>query len=81
MLPLAYVHNNIILQPDGFEVLGVILGQCVFGTKEELKGKFVHKTLYNTSGEKIGEEKSLRVSFNYLLCANAFMNQIYLIYH
>ena len=53
---VAYLHKNLILLPEEFEVAGVILGQCVFGANGGLKGKYFHKTLYSVEGEKIGEQ-------------------------
>jgi hypothetical protein len=50
----AYLHNNIILVPGTLEVLGVILGSCVFGKDGKAKGKYFHKKFYSTSGEIVG---------------------------
>jgi hypothetical protein len=36
-------------------VIGLIIGETVFGVGGELKGKFHHKTLYSIRGEKLGE--------------------------
>ena len=47
----AYLHNNIILVPGTMEVLGVILGSCVFGKDGKIKGKYFHKKFYSNSGE------------------------------
>src|SRR6478609_10698964 len=52
---VAYLHNHLILLPESFEVIGVIIGKAVFGINGGLKGKFLHNTIYATSGEKIGE--------------------------
>lgn len=52
----AYLYHNIILVPGTLEVLGVVLGSCVFGKNGKIKGKFFHNKLYSTSGEILAME-------------------------
>jgi len=52
---VAYLHDHLIMLPESFEVIGLIIGETVFGINGGLKGTFRHKTLYSTTGEKIGE--------------------------
>jgi hypothetical protein len=49
--PIAYLHNNTIVVPGSQEVLGVILGDCVYGKNGILKGKFINNTIYTPDGE------------------------------
>ena len=52
---VAYLHNHLIMLPGSFEVIGLIIGETVFGIKGGMKGTFHHKTIYSTNGETIGE--------------------------
>ena len=48
---IAYLHYHAIIHPDSFEVLGVMLGNCVFGPQAKLLGKFFHDNVYSIKGE------------------------------
>ncbi len=53
---IAFVHNNTILVPESQEVLGVIIGDCVYGKKGMFKGKYINKKIYSPDGEMLATE-------------------------
>jgi hypothetical protein len=53
---IAFVHNNTILVPESQEVLGVIIGDCVYGKKGAFKGKYINKKIYSPDGEMLAAE-------------------------
>lgn len=53
----GYLYNNKILSAGSFEVIGVILGDCVFGKHGDIKGKHFNKTIYSIAGEIIACEQ------------------------
>jgi len=53
---IAFVHNNSILVPESQEVLGVIIGDCVYGKKGAFKGKYINKKIYSPDGEMLAAE-------------------------
>ncbi len=69
---IAYLHQNAIIHPDSFEVLGVVLGNCVFGPQAKLLGKFFHDKVYAFSGELLAKKEqqptSLPQRFNVSNC-------------
>ncbi|MFT3704569.1 MAG: hypothetical protein QM802_19540 [Agriterribacter sp.] len=64
--PCAHIYNNKVLLASTMEVIGVTLGDCVFGVSGEVKGKIFDKTLYAASGEMIATEVECKtaVEFN-----------------
>jgi hypothetical protein len=53
---IAFVHNHTILVPESQEVLGVIIGDCVYGKKGAFKGKYINKKIYSPEGEMLATE-------------------------
>lgn len=53
---IAYIHNHSILVPGSLEVLGVILGDCVYGKKGIFKGKYINNKIYSPDGEMLATE-------------------------
>ncbi|MBC7849689.1 MAG: hypothetical protein H7Y31_08135 [Chitinophagaceae bacterium] len=51
------LHHNCILSLVGSEVMGIVLGNCVYGKSGLLKGKLLNRALYNTKGQKLAVEK------------------------
>jgi len=47
---------NCLLSPRSMEIVGVVLGNCVYGRTGKLKGKLINKVVYNTKGEKVAIE-------------------------
>lgn len=61
--PVAYLHNNILLDVKNKTVIGLILGNCVFGKLPHPVGKFFKNTFRNIKGEivaMINPEKSVK---------------------
>lgn len=56
----AFFYNNKVLLASTSEVIGIILGDCVFGKSGEVKGKIFNKTLYAASGEIVAREQELQ---------------------
>jgi hypothetical protein len=52
-LPLAYLSKNAILQLQTGQVLGVVLGRCVFSKAGMAVGKLFHGILRNEKGEQV----------------------------
>lgn len=50
------LHQNILLNRFGTEMLGVILGNCVFDADGSPRAKFFHNTLYNMDGRIMARE-------------------------
>lgn len=58
--PCAYLYNNKILSAGSMEVIGVTLGNCVFGKSGEAKGKIFDRVFYSLSGEIVATEIELQ---------------------
>ena len=58
---VAYQYQNVIIHPDNFSVLGLVLGNCVFDKDARVLGKLFHQKVHNLSGEvmAIKDETSL----------------------
>lgn len=54
-LTIAYLHLNIILNTRQDTVLGLVLGNCVFGESDAPVGKFFKDTFRNMRGEIVAE--------------------------
>lgn len=54
---LGYIHSNCIVSDGNAEVVGVVLGNCVYNKWGKLKGKVIHDTIYSTKGEKIATQR------------------------
>jgi hypothetical protein len=52
----ALLYNNIILLPGSLEVVGIVLGHCLFGHAGTLKGKLFQKIIYTSDGEIVAKE-------------------------
>lgn len=53
------LYHNCLLEPKSSEIMGLVLGNCVYGKNGSLKGKIINHSFYNTGGEKIGVENFL----------------------
>ena len=53
--PVAYLYNHTLVVPGSQEVLGVIIGDCVYGRKGDLKGKYINNTIYTYEGEMLAK--------------------------
>ncbi|HQD09557.1 MAG TPA: hypothetical protein PLQ65_07830, partial [Flavihumibacter sp.] len=51
----AFIHNNILALIDG-TVMGVLLGNCVFGNDGGVKAKFFQHTLFDLQGRILARE-------------------------
>ena len=63
--PCAYLYNNKLLLAGSMEVMGVTLGDCVFGRSGEVKGKIFDKGLYSISGETVAMEEEMKTIPNF----------------
>ncbi|MEO7530595.1 MAG: hypothetical protein ABIS69_04260 [Sediminibacterium sp.] len=48
---IAYHYQNMLVHPDNMQVLGLVLGNCVFDQKAKVLGKLFQQKVYNLSGE------------------------------
>ena len=58
---IAHLHNMMILNKEMDTVIGLVIGNCVFGKDKEPVGKLFNDTFWHLNGEKLGkleEEKS-----------------------
>jgi hypothetical protein len=53
----AYLYNNKIILPSNFEVVGVVLGDCVFGYSGDVKGKIFKGIFYAVNGQIVAREE------------------------
>lgn len=56
---IAYLYKNMILDPGREEVIGLVLGNCVFGKQTGPAGKFFNETFRKKNGKiiaRLGEE-------------------------
>ena len=58
---VAYQFQNVIIHPDNFSVLGLVLGNCVFDKDARVLGKLFHQKVHNLLGEvmAVKDETSL----------------------
>ena len=70
---IAYVHKNSILVPGSQEVVGVIIGDCVYGKAGVFKGKYINKKIYSPDGEMLATESGN--TGNVVIDLSAIMNQ------
>jgi len=50
---VAYLYNNIVLDISTQTVMGVILGNCIFGDAPTPLGKFFNNVFRNTQGKVV----------------------------
>lgn len=66
----AIVHNHILILPSG-EIIGVIIGHCVFDRHGVVRAKYFTNTLYDLEGKilakRSGSEASLNLNADQLL--------------
>ncbi len=64
---IAYQYQNMLIHPDNFEVLGLILGNCVYDHHSNVLGKLFQKNVYSLSGEVLAckTDTSLPLPQNY----------------
>lgn len=51
--PIAYIENMMILDAAAKKVIGIIIGDCFFGKKDQVIGKIFNEHAYLVSGEII----------------------------
>jgi hypothetical protein len=55
---VAYLHKKMLIDPTCTTVLGLIVGNCVFGNRAEPVGKFFNNTLRDIQGRIISKASS-----------------------
>jgi hypothetical protein len=53
---IAYQYQNALVHPENMQVLGLILGNCVFDQKAKVLGKLFQQKVYNLSGEVLASK-------------------------
>jgi hypothetical protein len=48
---IAYQYQNMIIHPENLQVLGLVLGNCVFDLQSRVLGKLFQQKVFNLSGE------------------------------
>jgi hypothetical protein len=48
---VAYQYQNLILHPENYSVLGLVLGNCVFNKDAKVLGKLFHQKVHDLSGQ------------------------------
>ncbi len=51
--PIAYIENMMLLDASKQKVIGIIIGDCFFGKKDQVIGKIFNEHAYLVSGEII----------------------------
>lgn len=64
---IAYHYRHMLLHPDNYRVLGLVLGNCVFDGQAKIIGKLFQQRVYNLSGEVLasGSEVPISLLFNF----------------
>jgi hypothetical protein len=52
---VAYIQNMMIVDLSGENVLGILIGDCFFGRKQNVIGKIFNNTAYLVNGEIVGK--------------------------
>lgn len=60
---IAYQYQNALVHPESMDVLGIVLGNCVFDQQARPLGKLFQQKVYNLSGEILAskDDKALPV--------------------
>lgn len=53
----AYMEKNRIVAADSLQLMGILLGNCVFDCSGKMAGKFLDNTFYNVKGEIVVKGK------------------------
>ncbi|GGH62080.1 hypothetical protein HNQ91_001195 [Filimonas zeae] len=53
----AYMEKNRIVAADSLQLMGILLGNCVFDCAGKMAGKFLDNTFYNVKGEIVVKGK------------------------
>lgn len=56
---ITYHYQNMLLHPDNFKVLGLVLGNCVFDAQAKIIGKLFQQKVYNLSGEVLASQSDV----------------------
>lgn len=54
---VAYIETNMIAKAGSMELLGVLLGNCLFDRQGKLTGKFFGGVVYNLKGEQLADSR------------------------
>lgn len=57
---VAYLYNNIVLDTTLQKVLGVILGNCIFGGKSSPLGKFFNNVFRSRNGKVVAQVQNIQ---------------------
>ena len=52
---VAYIETNMIVEAEQSDLIGVMLGNCLFDKSGRLAGKFFGGKVYNLKGEQIAD--------------------------
>ncbi len=52
---VAVIQNNILFSPSDQQVLGIIIGDCIYGKSHKMVGKIFNSTLYLLNGQIAGK--------------------------
>lgn len=53
---IAYQYQNMLIHPDNWQVLGLVLGNCVFNQRAKVLGKLFQQKVYDLSGEVLASK-------------------------
>lgn len=79
---VAHIQNMMILDLAQEQVLGILIGDCFFGRKNNVIGKIFNKTAYLINGEVVGkvvnndEYKNVALKKNQMLAAWDILSNI-----
>lgn len=52
---VAVIQNNIIFSPTDYHVIGIIIGDCIYGKSHKMVGKIFNSTVYLLNGQIAGK--------------------------
>lgn len=63
---VLWLDRNVLFIPGTNDIVGVVLGQCVFSRHGVIKGKYFNHTLYDVKGRIIAKECEVKNYSGYL---------------
>jgi hypothetical protein len=56
---IVYQYQNMLIHPENLQVLGPVLGNCVFDSNARVLGKLFDQKVYNLAGEVLASKADL----------------------
>ncbi len=56
---IAYHYQNMLIHPENMEVMGLVLGNCVYDRQAKVLGKLFQQQVHNIEGEIIAGQSDI----------------------